>query len=616
MGVVFKAEDTRLRRTVALKFLPASMTGDDRAVARLTREARTASSLNHPNICTIHDIGEADGRPFIAMEFLDGEPLNEAIGTRPLDTARLIDIAIQIADALDAAHVHGIVHRDIKPANIFITRRGHVKVLDFGIARPGPEPAPAVDAAAALEDAETLLVTQPGTVTGTLAYMSPEQALSKPVDARSDLFSLGLVLFEMATGRQGFDGNTPAAIYDAILNRQPPPARDLNPGVPAALDAVLSRALEKDPDLRYQTASDMRADLQRLKRNLETDRLHAGQVPPGSGASAALAGTALPAKAGSHETSRERSGGFRLQAEGSAPAPDDTPAFARLPKAMWIAAAAAGVAVLGVAAILFVNSERGASNRPAAVVNAPLPPPPASQGAAPPLPPKGGSHESREKGGSPAGGEGGGSSRSPIVAPTGAPSDTPAARPVASPSVKVDTPPAPPSAVPPAAAIAGRGERAAGRGDPSVARGGPAGRGRGTKPEISDEVKAARGKIKAGDVDGAIADLKRMTAAPHAMAPLDAYGTLLDAENRRGRRAEFTATLDDIARRYPSDPHVPHFLLGTAKSALNSQRAGRVIFVRELAKKVVDAYPASPAAVDARAILTQIDAARGRGRIQ
>jgi serine/threonine protein kinase len=264
MGVVYKAEDTRLRRTVALKFLPASMTGDDRAVARLTREARTASSLNHPNICTIHDIGEADGRPFIAMEFLDGQPLNEAIGTRPLDTARVIDIAIQIADALDAAHAHGIVHRDIKPANIFITRRGHVKVLDFGIARPGPEPE------AAGEDAETLLVTQPGTVTGTLAYMSPEQALSKPVDARSDLFSLGLVLFEMATGRQGFDGNTPAAIYDAILNRQPPPAREMNPALPAALDAILSRALEKDPDLRYQTASDMRADLQRLKRNLET----------------------------------------------------------------------------------------------------------------------------------------------------------------------------------------------------------------------------------------------------------------------------------------------------------------------------------------------------------
>jgi serine/threonine protein kinase len=177
------------------------------------------------------------------MEFLDGQPLNDAIGTRPLETPRLIDLAIQIADALDAAHVHGIVHRDIKPANIFITRRDQVKVLDFGIARPGPD-ARHGDASAAQDEVETLLVTQPGTVSGTLAYMSPEQALSRPVDARSDLFSLGLVLFEMATGRQGFDGNTPAAIYDAILNRQPPSARDLNPALPAGLDGILSRARE------------------------------------------------------------------------------------------------------------------------------------------------------------------------------------------------------------------------------------------------------------------------------------------------------------------------------------------------------------------------------------
>jgi serine/threonine protein kinase len=562
MGVVFKAEDTRLRRTVALKFLPGSMTGDDRAVARLTREARTASSLNHPNICTIYDIGEADGRPFIAMEFLEGQPLNDAIGTRPLATARLIDLGIQIADALDAAHVHGIVHRDIKPANIFITRRDHVKVLDFGIARPGPEPAPGGDVPVVPDDVETLLVTQPGTVSGTLAYMSPEQALSKPVDARSDLFSLGLVLFEMATGRQGFDGHTPAAIYDAILNRQPPPARDLNPALPAGLDGILSRALEKDPDLRYQTASDMRADLQRLKRNLETQGLS--------------------------------------KISQTAPAPDETTAAAGRPRVVWIGVAAVGVAAIGVGTVLFLNSQRGSSNPPAPVVNSALPPPPASAplaASSPPLPPEGGSHESGERGGSPAsGGRSGSSASDASRGAKPAPS-------VSRPAVKAETPPASPSGSPPATTLAGRGELAAGR-------------GRGAKPEVSQEVKAARGKIQAGDIDGAIADLKKLTAAPHVGAPLDAYGTLLDAENRRGRRADFTATLDDIAKRYPSDPRVPLFLLGTAKAAFKSQRPGRVIFARELAKKVVDAYPASPAVAEAQAMVNQIEAARGRGRIQ
>ena len=248
MGVVFKAEDTRLRRTVALKFLPPSMAGDERAVARLGREARTASSLNHPNICTIYDIGDADGRPFIAMEFLEGEPLNDAIGHAPMDTPRLLDIAIQIADALDAAHAHGIVHRDVKPANIFITRRGHVKVLDFGIARPGPG---AVVAGAGDGRAETRRCCRRSRarVTGTLAYMSPEQALSKPVDARSDVFSLGLVLFEMGTGRQGFDGQSRrrrSTTRSSTGNL--PSARELNPALPAAFDDIVSRATEKDPD--------------------------------------------------------------------------------------------------------------------------------------------------------------------------------------------------------------------------------------------------------------------------------------------------------------------------------------------------------------------------------
>ncbi|HEX6465545.1 MAG TPA: serine/threonine-protein kinase, partial [Vicinamibacterales bacterium] len=297
MGVVYRAEDTRLGRQVALKFLAPVFDGDNRAAARLEREARTASSLNHPNICTIYEIGQHEGRRYIAMELLEGSPLTEAIGGRPMEVSRVLDLGIQIADALDAAHAQGIIHRDIKPANIFVTRRGLAKVLDFGIARVENETGQGATQAAA--DASTLVSTQPGTVTGTIAYMSPEQALSQPVDARTDVFSLGLVLYEMATGRQVFNGPTPAAIYDAILNRESPSACAANPSVPPAFEEILGRALEKDPSLRYQTAADLRADLQRLKRNLETQRLTRtalGQVAPDVPARVTAAGqtAALP----------------------------------------------------------------------------------------------------------------------------------------------------------------------------------------------------------------------------------------------------------------------------------------------------------------------------------
>ena len=551
MGVVFKAEDTRLRRTVALKFLPPSMAGDDRAVARLTREARTASSLNHPNICTIYDIAEADGRPFIAMEFLEGEPLNVAIAHRPLEMPRLLDLAVQIADALDAAHAHGIVHRDVKPANIFITKRGHVKVLDFGIARPGPEPTTATQTTAA-PDAETLLVTQPGTVTGTLAYMSPEQALSKPVDARSDLFSLGLVLFEMATGRQAFDGNTPAAVYNAILNQNVPSGRELNPVLPPAFDDIVSRATEKDPDLRYQTASDLRADLQRLKRNIDTQRL------PGAALAAGV--TQTPA---------------------TAPAP---PLPAR-PKTVWLAAAAIVLAMMGTGIALFLNSLRAKDGTAAPVSS--VPPPgagtsvaqtPAASAPAPAVPP---------------------------AAPPAAP------RPQAN-TAGDATPPTPQMTAsvplpPRPAARSGEG----GRGTPP---GAVAGRGFGPRPPVSEEVAAARAKVQAGDVDGAIADLRKVTAASHAVAPLDAYGTLFDLLSRRGQRVELAGAIDDLVKRYPADARVPMFLVRAARAAVATGRPVAQPYARQLAQKVLQAYPTSPAAEDARAIVQQIDSARrGRG---
>ena len=311
MGVVYRAEDTRLGRPLVLKFLPAALSRDPMALERFEREAKAASSMNHPGICTVYDIGEFEGQQYIAMEYLEGQPLDRFIGHKPLPLSVMLDLGVQITDAIELAHSQGILHRDIKPANIFITRRGHAKVLDFGLAKLAADRSSAAGLDATAQTVGAQLLTTVGMAVGTVAYMSPEQARGEDLDTRTDLFSLGVVLHEMATGRQAFSGPTAAVVFDAILNRTPPPIVSVNPEVPLELERIIDKAIEKDRMLRYQHAADLKSDLARLKRDRESGRVSIG------GLSESRSGVRPAADAEQRVHARGRRGGAGATVVGS-----------------------------------------------------------------------------------------------------------------------------------------------------------------------------------------------------------------------------------------------------------------------------------------------------------
>jgi serine/threonine protein kinase/TolA-binding protein len=585
MGVVYRAEDTRLGRPLVLKFLPAAASRDPMALERFEREARSASSMNHPGICTVYDIGEFEGQRYIAMEYLEGQPLDRFIGGKPVAVPTLIGLAVQITDAIELAHTEGILHRDIKPANIFITKRGHAKVLDFGLAKlaAGDSEASALDATAQTLAAHVL--TTAGVAVGTVAYMSPEQARGEELDTRSDLFSLGVVLHEMATGRQAFAGPTAAVVFDAILNRTPPPIVSVNPEVPFELERIIDKAIEKDRMLRYQHAADLKSDLARLKRDRESGRVSIGGLSESRsdvGPAANAVSGSVPEVVGAASAAVPALASSAAVMSATVPSPPAEPATqstAKKSNTITIAAAVVGVLAVGSGAVGYVLT------RPTVGSQAPVSQPAAAMAATPevavpavaepkPAPaPEAGSKS--------------------VVTPSEATAVPAPAKPT--PAVSVRTTPAPPSV-------------AAARTTPSSAAAPTAAPRPAAEPDpVGKAIEAARPAMERGQFDAALTDLQS-ALGKRPTSPNAAQARLLIARiyDRQGRTDAALAAYADLRTTYPRDPASADALLRMADLVQQTRRPDRTRVARSYLNEIVANFSttnAAPQALAQRAVI-------------